>query len=180
MLKIDHIYRWYPIYTNPRAEKRTAEELEKRGIEVYLPLQKTLKQWSDRKKWVEEPLFKSYLFVYISHREYDLVLQTFGVVRFIYFSGKVAYVPQRQMDMLQNYLNGNADSEIIPTQIEKGQLVKIVSGKLKGYEAEMVSWQQQQRLILRLDALGQSLLLNIHVKDVEPVKGAFLGKVSSS
>ncbi len=167
MLKIDDIYRWYPVYTNPRAEKKTAEELQKRGIVVYLPLQKTLKQWSDRKKWVEEPLFKSYVFVYISHKEYDKVLQTPGVVRFIFFSGKAAYIPQPQMDMLQNYLSDDYTPEIVSHSLEKGQKVRIVSGKLNGYEAELVSWNQQQRLILRLDALGQSILLKIHIKDVE-------------
>src|SRR5690606_37050220 len=105
---------------NPRAEKRTATELQKRGIKVYLPIQKTLKQWSDRKKWVEEPLFKSYLFVWISHREYDTVLQTYGIVRFIFFSGKVAYVPQQQMEFLQQYLDGQYPVELLP-DIQKGQ-----------------------------------------------------------
>lgn len=55
-------YHWYPVYTNPRAEKKTYEQLVRKSIEVYLPLKKTLKQWSDRKKWVQEPFNLFYLF----------------------------------------------------------------------------------------------------------------------
>ncbi|MBK0382125.1 UpxY family transcription antiterminator [Pedobacter sp. SD-b] len=169
MSKIDEVYRWYPVYTSPRAEKKTNFLLEKKGILTYLPTYKTLKQWSDRKKWVEEVLFKSYLFVFISHKEYDLVVQTPGIVRFIHFSGKAAYIPDNQIAALKNYLSGDECPEITYDKLNVGQKVKIVSGKLKGYEAEMVSWQQQERLILRLDALGQSLLLKISAADVEPI-----------
>lgn len=165
MLKIDDIYRWYPVYIRSRAEKKTALELSKRGVQVYLPMQKTLKQWSDRKKWVEEPLFKSYLFVWISSKEYDDVVRTHNVVRFIYFSGKVTYIPQQQIEFLQQYLAGNYQAEVLP-DIQKGQKVKIISGKFKGYEAEMISWKQQQRLILRIELLNQAVLLDIPVTDV--------------
>jgi transcriptional antiterminator RfaH len=162
-------YNWYPVYTQSRSEKKTELVLRKKGIQTYLPLHKTLKQWSDRKKWIEEPLFKSYIFVHISNKEYDSVVQTTGVVRFIYFSGKVCSIPYREMNLLKNYLEGNYEPEVTQEQLSKGQLVKIVSGKLKGYEAEMVTWQNTNRLIVRLDALGQSLLLKIHAKDIEPV-----------
>lgn len=162
-------YEWYPVYTLPRGEKKTFETLQKKGFQVYLPLRKTLKQWSDRKKWVEEPLFPSYLFVHIHPAESDRVLAVQGVVRFIYFSGKAATVPLKQMNMLRNYLEGHPDPEVVYDSFAKGQKVKITSGKFKGYEAEMVSHKQENRLILRLDALGQSLLLHIRAEDVVPV-----------
>ena len=59
-------YKWYPVYTHPRAEKKAHQALSNKGIETYLPLRRQLKQWSDRKKWVDEPFIKSYLFVHIS------------------------------------------------------------------------------------------------------------------
>ncbi len=169
MFKIDETYRWYPIYTLPRAEKKTNELLAKKGIQTYLPLYRTLKQWSDRKKWVDEVLFKSYLFVRISNKEYDLVVQSAGVVRFIHFSGKAAFIPDAQIDLLKNYLAGEADPELTFGNLEQGQRMKIVSGKLIGYEAELISWKHQERLILRLNALGQSLVLKISASDVEPI-----------
>ncbi len=171
MTKIDETYRWYPVYTLPRAEKKTNELLIKKGIISYLPLFKTLKQWSDRKKWVEEVLFKSYIFVYISNKEYDTVLQSHGIVRFIHFSGKAAAIPDVQIETLKNYLSGDVIPEVTFEKLDVGQRVKIISGKLKGYEGELVSWRQQERLVLRLEALGQSLLLKIAAADVEPMMG---------
>lgn len=166
MSLIDNNYRWYPVYTHSRAEQKTCLLLEKRGVVCYLPLQKTLKQWSDRKKWITEPLFRSYLFVYISLREYNIVSQTKGIVRFIYFTGKIAYIPDYQIQILKDYLSGELLPEISTLKLSAGKRVKIINGKLKGYEAEMVAWEQQYRLILRLDALGQSLLLKINASDV--------------
>lgn len=169
MLKIADTYKWYPVYTKSRTEKKTFELLLKKGVETYLPLNRQLKQWSDRKKWVEEPLLKSYLFVKISLKEYDLVLQTQGAVRFIYFSGVLATIPDAQIQQLKDVLAENYQPEVSFEKLEKGQKVKIIEGNLKGYEAEMVSWQQQNRLVLRLDALGQSILLKIPAGYVLPV-----------
>src|ERR1700761_3172721 len=95
------VLKWYPVYTNPRSEKKAHEALLNKGIETYMPLRRQLKQWSDRKKWVEEPLIKSYLFVHIAEREQADVLMTRGVARFIYFGSKIATIPDRQIDDLK-------------------------------------------------------------------------------
>ena len=97
--------RWYAIYTKSRNEKKVALNLQEKGIEVYLPLLKTLKQWSDRKKWVEEPLFRSYLFVRILDKNYLEVLQTDGVVRFITFRQERIPVPDQQIEAVKAYMN---------------------------------------------------------------------------
>src|SRR4051812_43960085 len=93
--------KWYPVYTHARAEKKACQALIKKGIETYLPLNRQLKQWSDRKKWVEEPFIKSYLFVYITEQEQMEVLMTKGIARFIYFSGKITCMPFTQIDELK-------------------------------------------------------------------------------
>src|SRR4051812_16921716 len=72
-------YKWYPVCTQPRAEKKACQALLNKGIQAYLPLNRQLKQWSDRKKWVEEPFIKSYLFVYITEIEQTEVLMTNGI-----------------------------------------------------------------------------------------------------
>src|SRR6201992_3627542 len=92
---------WYPVYTHPRAEKKACQALLNKGIEAYLPLHRQLKRWSDRKKWVEEPFIKSYLFVNINEHKQGEVLMTRAVSRFIYFSGKIAAMPDRQIDELK-------------------------------------------------------------------------------
>ncbi|RYE30640.1 MAG: UpxY family transcription antiterminator, partial [Sphingobacteriaceae bacterium] len=93
--------KWYPVYTRSRTEKQAFDLLQKKGIEAYLPLQKTLKQWSDRKKWVTEPLFQSYLFVHITPKQQTEVLMTKGIVRFLYHAGKIANMPDQQIDEIQ-------------------------------------------------------------------------------
>src|SRR3981081_3060396 len=95
------ISKWYPVCTHPRAEKKAYQALISKGIETSLPLHRQLKQWSDRKKWVDEPFIKSYLFVHIAEHEQAEILMTKGISRFIYFGGKIASMPDRQIDDLR-------------------------------------------------------------------------------
>src|SRR4030042_6761553 len=92
---------WFAAYTRSRAEKAVARELEKQHINYYLPLYKTIRQWSDRKKKVEEPLIRSYIFVHITDKEYRKVLETSGVVNIVHFSGKPVSIPDWQIDNLK-------------------------------------------------------------------------------
>lgn len=166
---IDHNYHWYPVYTRSRAEKKAHEELNRKGISAYLPLQKTLKQWSDRKKFVEEPLLKSYLFVYISNKEYAEVLMTNGIARFLYFSGKVASMPQQQIEHLKLLLATEQELTVFDHDIKPGQKVLVKAGPFKDMIAEMVSVQNKQRIILRLANIGYSIEINTSIAFVEPI-----------
>ncbi|WP_025144469.1 UpxY family transcription antiterminator [Pedobacter jeongneungensis] len=166
---IDQNYRWYPVYTRSRAEKKAHEELNRKGILSYLPLKKTVKQWSDRKKIVEEPLIKSYLFAYISAKEYAEVLMTNGVARFIYFSSQIASIPDQQINDLKLLLATDADLELIDYDIKPGERVLIKAGPFKGIIAELVSIQNKQRIILRLQNMGYSININTSIAFVEPL-----------
>ncbi len=166
---IDQNYRWYPVYTRSRAEKKANEELNRKGIQTYLPLKKAVKQWSDRKKIVEEPLINSYLFAYISAREYAEVLMTNGVARFIYFSSQVASIPDQQIHDLKLLLATDADLELIDYDIKPGESVLIKAGPFKGIIAELVSVHNKQRIILRLQNMGYSININTSVAFIEPL-----------
>jgi len=154
-------YQWYPVYTNPRAEKKAYELLAKKKIEVYLPLKKTLKQWSDRKKWVQEPLISSYLFVYITVSVMADVLTTPGISRFIYFSGKVATIPEKQIEQIKRLLQTDSPFLITTKQFEKGDTVQVVAGPLQGLTGELIEYQSEKRILLRLGQIGESLLVQI-------------------
>lgn len=162
-------YHWYAIYTNPRAEKRTAALLVQRGIRVYLPLLKSLKQWSDRKKWVEEPLFKSYLFVCVSEREYLEVLQIQGVVKYISFSGKAAIIRDDQIENIKLLLSSESELEISEHSFEKGESVIIKAGPFLGLKGELIETKNAKRFLVRFDQLGKSIILNIPSVYLEPV-----------
>lgn len=168
-IMIDSNYRWYPVYTRSRAEKKAYEELMQKGITSYLPLRKTLKQWSDRKKIIEEPLIKSYLFVYISAKEYAEVLITKGIARFLYFSGKIASMPDQQIYNLKLLLATDAELEVFNHDIRPGQKVLIKAGPFKDMIGEMVSIHNKQRIILRLENIGYSVDVNTSMGFVEPI-----------
>jgi transcriptional antiterminator RfaH len=153
--------KWYPVYTHPRAEKKACEALTGKGIETYLPLQRQLKQWSDRKKWVEEPFIKSYLFVHIKEHEQTEVLMTKGIARFIYFSGRIASMPDRQLNELKLVLASPYELEVTEEDLQPGENIIIKAGPLKGLKGEIISYRSQKQLALRLENLGYSIIVHV-------------------
>lgn len=153
--------KWYPVYTHAKAEKKAHEALLSKGIETYLPLKRQLKQWSDRKKWIDEPLIKSYLFVHIASAEQTEVLMTKGIARFIYFGGKVASMPDRQIEDLKLLLASALDFEITEENLLPGEKIKIKAGVLKGMVGEIISYRSQKQLALRLENLGCSVIIHV-------------------
>ena len=154
--------RWYAIYTKSRAEKKTACEILKKAIEVYLPLQKTLKQWSDRKKIVELPLLPSYLFVKINLCSYFDVLNTKGVVKFICFSGKPVPIPEWQINNLKILINSDERFEISTDNFLIGDNIYIERGSLKGLKGILIEHRAKQKVLIRINSIKQNILLNIH------------------
>ncbi|MBN2818770.1 MAG: UpxY family transcription antiterminator [Bacteroidales bacterium] len=152
---------WYAVYTRPRFEKRVYTELVNDDIEAYLPLQKTLRQWSDRKKMVEIPLLPSYVFVHISLLEYLKVLQTDGIVKYISFEGQAVSIPEKQINTLKLLLDANSEIECTQQNFKKGQKVDVVLGSLKGLEGELVSHGKKKRFLVRINQINQNLLVNI-------------------
>jgi transcriptional antiterminator RfaH len=151
--------KWYPVCTYPRAEKKACQALLNKGIETYLPLHRQLKQWSDRKKWVEEPFIKSYLFVCIKDSEQTEVLMTKGIARFIYFSGKIASMPERQIKELKLLMASPFELEITEEDLQPGEKIIIKAGPLKGLKGEIISYRSQKQLALRLENLGYSIIV---------------------
>jgi len=153
--------KWYPVYTHARAEKKAYDALIKKGIETYLPLNRKLKQWSDRKKWVEEPFIKSYLFVCITEQEQMEVLMTKGIARFIYFSGKITSMPEAQIEELKLLMASPYELEVTEENLQPGEKIIIKAGPLKGLKGEIVSYRSQKQLVLRLENMGLSILVNV-------------------
>ncbi len=152
---------WYALYTRSRTEKKVHTELIARGIESFLPLQKTLKQWSDRKKWVEEPLIRSYIFVRITEKEYFDVLNTPGAVRFIFFEGKAAAIPDWQIKALRHIIETGMEVEVTDQGLETGDRVLITRGPFRDMPGELIEIKGKRKVVLRIDHIGHSILLTI-------------------
>jgi len=152
--------KWYPVYTHPKAEKKAHQALMNKGIEAYLPLRRQLKQWSDRKKWIDEPFIKSYLFVRITQQEQTEVLMTKGISRFIYFGGKVTPMPEKQIEDLKLLMASAVELEITEENLLPGEKIILKAGPLKGMVGEIISYRSQKQLALRLENLGCSVIIH--------------------
>lgn len=152
---------WYAAYTKPRNEKRVLERLARAGIEAYLPLLHTRRKWADRLKWVSEPLIRSYIFVRVNAHNYYDVLGVSGIVCYVFFEGKPAAIPHRQIETLQLLLSENIPIENSSERFVAGQKVIVKSGTLLGMEGEMVQYQGRNKVLVRLGNTGQSLLISI-------------------
>ena len=153
--------KWYAVYTRPRAEKLVNERLKEVEVETFLPMQKTYRIWSDRKKLVEVPLLSSYVFVKVIPKDFPKVYQSSGVVRFISFEGQPASIPQNQIDNLRLLINSDTEIEISSEKFEKGDNVEVVRGSLIGLTGELVNIGPHSRVIVRIDRLDQNLIVNI-------------------
>lgn len=153
--------KWYALYTRARFEKKVNKRLQEQKIEAFLPLQKTLRQWSDRKKIVEVPLFSSYVFVNICKHEYDKVLKTDGVVGYIKFEGKAVDIPVEQINYLKKLINSDYEIESTDFPFLPGEQVEILIGPLKGLRGELIRKEQKSRFLVRMEHLNQNLLVKI-------------------
>ena len=157
---------WYVLYTRSKWEKKCAESIKENGYEVYLPLIKTLKQWSDRKKMIEIPLISGYLFVKIYNKDSYKILDTLGIVGFVKFGGNPALIRDSQINALKKAINNNLIIESINKTFEKGQKVKIISGPMKGAEGEYVTKAHKTNFIINMSNIGYSLKIEINAQDV--------------
>ena len=153
--------KWYALYTRPRAEKLVYQRLTEDRIETFLPLQKTYRIWSDRKKLVEKPLLSSYIFVRTSPRFFPNVYKVNGVVKFISFEGQPVSIPSKQIDNLKLLVNSDAEIEVSSEKFATGDNVEVISGSLIGLTGELIKIGSHNRVIVRIDKLDQNLILKI-------------------
>jgi transcription antitermination factor NusG len=159
----DSTKKWYAIYTRSRSEKKVYCRLMESGVESFLPLYKTMRQWSDRKKLVEMPLLNSYVFTKLAIPSYELILQTEGAVKFVSFEGMPVPIPQKQIDNLILLINSRAEIEKTSRNFKPGQKVIVTLGPLKGLTGELVRTGNQNRFLMRIEHIRQNLLVNIPI-----------------
>lgn len=166
--------RWYALYTRSRFEKRTHEYLLERGIESYLPLVKSWRVWSDRRKQIEVPLLSSYLFVYSDPTEYNThlhILNTPGVVRFVSFEGKPVAIPENQILALKRLSKEGIDMACMEVTPPPGTPVAIETGPLKGLSGEVVYSNNNRHIVIRIDCLDKCITVDIPFSQLSIIKG---------
>ncbi len=157
----NQVSQWYAIYTRPQHEKKIYTQLREQKINAYLPLQTTIRQWSDRKKKVDLPLFSCYLFVHITLNEYYKVLNIPGVIRFITFEGKAVKIPERQIQVIKDVLSHHEVISEITEPIYIGSKIRVCKGPLTGIKGELIEFAGKKRVIIRIEEIGKYLMVNI-------------------
>lgn len=144
---------WYVVYTKPKWEKKVADKLKELGIECYCPLVTQVKQWSDRKKKIEVPLFNSYVFVQLTDVERNSVFQVAGVVRYLFWLGKPAIVKDEEIEIIKTNLKAPNISDVTVSSILVGDRIKLESGAFSNQSA-IVREVSNNYYILVLETLG--------------------------
>lgn len=164
---------WHALYVRSRCEKKVLSQLEQMDIQAYLPLVTVVKQWSDRRKKVEEPLFKSYVFVHSSDKQYIPILNVYGVVKFVTFEKKAVVVPENQIlaikKFVRDYERGEEYKMMNDEELKVGQTVRIINGPMKGLTGRLETIRNQRHLIVYIDVVGQCIPVHIPRAKVEPV-----------
>ncbi len=160
--------RWLAVYTRPRWEKKVTRLLEEKGIECYCPLNKIRRKWSDRIKVVEEPLFKSYVFVKIADEHRLPVRTTAGVINFVYWDGKPAVIKEKEIAAIKRFLDEYENVEAYPVDIKVNQRVRITNGSFMDLEGKVVELKGKFVKVV-IDSLGYLLVAYIEKKKVQAV-----------
>lgn len=154
------ITKWHAIYTRPRWEKKVNRLLESKGIESYCPLNKVRRKWSDRIKTIEEPLFKSYVFVKISDQAKADVRLTDGVINFVYWNGKPAFIKEKEIQTIKRFLDEYDNVELVKIELKPEQRVRVTAGPLMDQEGKIIELKHKVAKVA-IDSLGYMLVADI-------------------
>lgn len=161
---------WYAIQTRARHEKIVASQLERDGIETFLPLCSRVHIWSDRRKVIDLPLFSSYVFVHTSYTVSERVhlLRTRGVVGFVGPRKEATSIPADQIERVRSVIRANAQYGPVP-YLAAGQRVRIRSGALHGLEGILLRVADDHSLVLSIDLIQKSIAVRLCGYEVETV-----------
>lgn len=152
--------KWLAVYTRPRWEKKVNQLLIEKGVESYCPLNKVKRKWSDRVKIVEEPLFKSYVFVKVSDEDRSTVRMTNGAINFIYWNGKPAVIKEKEITAIKRFLDEYEHVEARPVQLKVNQRVRVTNGTLMDQEGKVLDIRRKTARVA-IDSLGYILVAYI-------------------
>ena len=169
---------WYVLYTKPRWEKKVDERLKSRGFESYCPINKVERRWSDRRKIVHEPLFKSYVFVRVSAENLWGPAEIPGVLNYVYWLKKPAIVRSHEIDTIKRFLKDfeSVRLEAIPT-LRINDAIEVVNGPLMDQQGIVLDIRNSKAKVL-VHSIGFALIADLDLTDIR--KSESYKKQSSS
>lgn len=152
---------WYLVYTKPKHENKFYNQLVEYDIEGLLPVRKKISQWHDRKKWVYEPVFPSYVFVKISNKlQYFDIAKFEGFLYYVKFGKKIAKVQDSVIENIKLLINDSIHFEVSSQVFKPGTKMIIKEGPLSGLSCELVDINSNPKLLVRVELLRRSILIS--------------------
>lgn len=161
--------RWFAVYTRYKREKVVCKDLERKGIETYLPLQKLYKLYARKKKLVEKPLFSCYVFVKITKDQHRFVQDAEGVVDFVRFSKNLISIPDNEIEIVKRIVGESLEIVLEDQAYHAGDAVEVVSGSLSGLKGKLLDKKGKKNFLVQLNQIGYNLLIEIKPKDIRKI-----------
>ncbi len=155
--------KWFVLIVKTNKELQVAELLGRHGFEIYCPAKKEVRQWSDRKKIIEVPIFQNYLFVRLKESDRDTVFISSHIKKYLYWLGKAAIVRDVEIAIIKEWVSNDNISNIKPSHLQKGKLITIEKGAFKDKKATV---QEVRKNELKLVLNGLGIVLLAKIKDV--------------
>ena len=156
---------WYAVWTRSRHEQVVREQLERKGLEAFLPTITKWSRWKDRKKQIDWPLFPGYCFARFSGNDRLPVLKCTGVVNIVSFDGDIVAIPEHEIEGIRRLVESELQFDPCPL-IREGMMVEVTHGPLKGVVGRLVRKGAHARLVLSVDLIGQAVSVEVDASDV--------------
>jgi transcription antitermination factor NusG len=160
--------KWFVVYTRPKAERKVASSMAEMGLDSYLPLCKVMRQWSDRRKMIEIPLFPNYVFVKATDSHRGKLFTIKELVKFVLIDKKPAVIRDSEIDSIKKVLDEGTEVGV-GDYFQEGMRVKLTTGRLAGVEGVVIKQNNHSRLLIRIDGLMRAISINVPAGDVEEI-----------
>lgn len=160
---------WYAAYVKHQHEKKTADLLQRKGIEVLLPLQRVVHRWKDRNKTLSLPLFPSYLFVHTNLEDKWSILNTPGIFFLVVNQGGDSTIPLDEIESIRRLVASGQPSQAHP-YLASGDKVQICAGPLQGMTGILDRFKNQYRVVINVELLQMAVSIEVELSNLQRVQ----------
>lgn len=162
---------WYLIYTKTKQENKVANQLSEDGTVYLLPKEKVVRQWHDRKKIIDRPLFPSYIFVFVKDiATFYYVKDLKGVCMFVKFGKEFATVPENVINNIRLITNNGNNVGVYTGTLSFGQKITISNGPLCGLMGEIHKVDNKSVVCVRVNLLNRAIFADIPYTSLIPAE----------
>lgn len=161
--------KWYVLVTRSRHEKKYMQLLQCKGFEIILPIQKVMRQWSDRKKIIEVPLFSGYLFIRYDELKRLEILNVPGIVRFVRYDKHDATISESQIRAIRMAIDEEIEMDVTELNFSEGEEIRIASGPFKDFYGKIINHKSKKKIMISINTIGKNILIETGKTRIEKI-----------